>query len=191
MSGGSLDISEYSLIYKRMSLDDTGDARSGVAKAILRLVIATSAEAAIVVGHFLYAARLYDDPYRAHPVEPVAIAVVVVILLAVVFWRTGSAAALWLLSAAVAIPFVGMFGGYHGGFLHVAKLVMFAAGTSPESLEAIIDSPDFAVPDDLVFETSGVLCLVTAVVVAWTLVQLLRAARHGRKRVQTAATQNA
>jgi hypothetical protein len=174
-----------------MSSADTGAARPGVAKAILQLVIATSAEAAIVVGHFLYSARVYDDPYRAHPVQPVVIALVAVILLAIGFWRTGRATALWLLTATVGLPFVVLFGGYHGGFSHVLKLVMFAAGTSPERLEAIFDSPDYAVPTDFAFEASGVLCFVAAIVVAWQLAQLLRLARHGRKPLPTPAVQDA
>jgi hypothetical protein len=174
-----------------MGSSDTRDALPGVANALFRLVIATSAEAAIVVGHFLYSARVYDDPYRAHPVEPVVMALGVVVLLAIVFWRTGKAAVLWLLSAAVALPFVLLFGGYHGGFSHTLKLILFAAGTSPERLESIFDSPDFAVPNDVAFEASGVLCLVAAIVVASYLVQLLRAAARGRKPVHAPAAQGA
>ena len=157
------------------------DAQPGVAKALLRLVIATTAEAAIVIGHFVYSARIYDDPYRAHPVTPVLVALALVVALTIVFWRKGWSAALWLLTATVALPFIVMFGGYHGGFSHVIKLLMYAAGTSPERLQEIYDSPDFAVPNDFAFEASGVLCFVAAAVVAWTLVRLLRVASHGRR----------
>jgi hypothetical protein len=154
---------------------------TGVAKALLRLVIATAVEAAIVIGHFVYSARLYDDPYRAHPVTPVLVALALVGVLAVLLWRSGWSAALWLLTATVGLPFVAMFGAYHGGFSHVLKLVMYAAGTSPERLQDIFDSPDFAVPNDFAFEASGVLCFVAAAVVAWALVALLRVAWHGRR----------
>jgi hypothetical protein len=174
-----------------MSTSDRGDARPGVAKTLFRLAIATGAEAAIVVGHFLYGARLYDDAYRAHPVEPVLAAFGVVVLLAVAFWRTEKSAVLWLLSAAVGVPFVVVFGGYHGGFSHALKLVVFAAGAPPERLEAIFDSPDYALPNDFAFEASGVLCLASAVVVASYLAKLLRITAHGRKPVQTPVLQDA
>jgi hypothetical protein len=175
-----------------MSYHDTGDARPGVARALLRLVIATAVEAAIVIGHFVYSGRLYNDPYRAHPVTPVLVALALVVALAVVFWRKGWPAALWLLTATVGLPFVAMFGAYHGGFSHVVKLVMYAAGTSPERLQDMFDSPDFAVPNDFAFEASGVLCFVTATVVACALVALLRVAWHGpRGAVSTPAVQDA
>jgi hypothetical protein len=174
-----------------MSLNDMGDA-PGVAKALLRLVMATAVEAAIVIGHFVYSARLYDDPYRAHPVTPVLVALVLVVALAIVLWRKGRSAALWLLTATVGLPFIVMFGGYHGGFSHVLKLLVYAAGTSPERLQEIFDSPDFAVPNDFAFEASGVLCFVAAVIVVWALVRLLRVARHGRRgTLPTPAVQDA
>jgi hypothetical protein len=175
-----------------MSHGDRGDGQPDVAKALLRLVIATAAEAAIVIGHFTYSARLYDDPYRAHPVMPVLVALLLVVALAIVFWRKGWSAALWLLTATVGLPFVVLFGGYHGGFSHGIKLVTYAAGVSPERLQEIFDSPDFAVPNDFAFEASGVLCFVAAAAVAGALVRLLRVARHARRgTVPTPAAQDA
>jgi hypothetical protein len=171
---------------------DTSDARPGVARALLRLVIATASEAAVVIGHFVYSARIYDDPYRAHPVTPVVIALGLVVVLAIVVWRKRWSGALWLLTAAVGFPFVAVFGAYHGAFSHVLKLVMYAAGTTPERLEDIFGSPDFAVPNDFAFEASGVLCLVAALAVAWALAGLLRVAWHGRRRpAVTPAVQDA
>jgi hypothetical protein len=175
-----------------VSYNNMRDARPAIAKALLRLVIATITEATIVIGHFIYSARLYDDPYRAHPVTPVLVALVLVVALAIVFWRKGWYAALWLLTAAVGLPFIVIFGGYHGGFSHLIKLVMYAAGTSPERLQDIFDSPDFAIPNNFAFETSGVLCFVAAAVVAWALVRLLRVGWHGRRgAVATPAVQDA
>ena len=49
------------------------------------------------------------------------------------------------------------------------------AGASRETLERLFGSPDFAWPDDLVFEASGLLGLVAAAVVAVLLVRLVRA----------------
>jgi hypothetical protein len=163
---------------------------SSTERALIRLVIATGAEAAIVVGHFVYSARLYEDPYRAHPVAPVLIALGVVGVLAILFWRTGKAAVLWLLALVVAGPFVALFGAYHGGFSHALKLILFAAGTPPERLEVLFDSPDYAAPNDFAFETSGLLCLVAAGVVAWSLGQLLRVTGQGAGPVQTPSVQD-
>ena len=51
--------------------------------------------------------------------------------------------------------------------------------------------PDFAVPNDVAFEASGVACFAAAVVVAWALVRVLRITRHGRGAVRTPAVQGA
>jgi hypothetical protein len=91
----------------------------------------------------------------------------------------------------VGLPFVLLFGGYHGGFSHIVKLIVYAAGASPDRLQDIFDSPDFAVPNDFAFEASGVACFAAAVVVTWALARLLRVARHGHGVVRAPATQDA
>jgi hypothetical protein len=140
---------------------------------------AITLETALTIGHFAYGARLYDDASRYHVVAPALVALVLSLLVAGHFARRPSRVALWVLVAVVAIPFVGLFGLYHGGYNHALKLAMYAGGTSPERLEEIFDSPDFAVPDDALFEVTGVSTFVVAVGVAYLLLRLVHSVRDG------------
>ena len=140
-----------------------------------------------MVAHFVFGARLYDDPSRNHVVFPVVVSLATVALFAALFaWRECKVAR-WLLALAVGLPFVGIFGVYHGGFSHVLKLLFFAAGTSPDRLLSIFDSPDFAAPNDVLFELSGVLCFVASLAVAHLLVRVLRLSVRGRGSARASA----
>jgi hypothetical protein len=161
-----------------MTDSDSTAPPASVANALHLLVTATIVEAAVVIGHFAYSARLYEDPYRAHPIAPVLAALGLVVAFALAFrWKRWTAA-LWALTVVVGLPFVAVFGLYHGGVSHLLKLALYALGTSPERLLELFDSPDFALPNDFVFEASGVLCFVVAGFVAWALVRLWRAVRR-------------
>jgi hypothetical protein len=120
-------------------------------------------EALLVVGHFAHGAHVYEDPSRYHVVLPTVVALVGSLLVGGHFMWRPSRVALWGFAIVIAVPFVGLFGLYHGGFNHALKLAMYAAGTSPERLEELFDSPDFAVPNDVVFEVTGVSTLLRLV----------------------------
>src|SRR5262249_56480747 len=116
----------------------------------------------------------YDDPLRLHVVAPaVGLLLLAGALAALYRWRP-SPWTLWPLVAEVGLVFVVLFGGYHGGFMHAAKDLLYVAGMDPERLARIFDTPDFALPTDLLFEASGLATLVGAVAVAVALVRLVR-----------------
>jgi hypothetical protein len=143
------------------------------------LCVAVSTGALLTIAHFAYGAHVYDDDSRYHVVAPALFALVLSLSVACLYaWRP-SRLALWALALIVAVPFVGIFGLFHGGFGHALKLIVYFAGASPERLETIFDSPDFAVPNDAVFEITGTATLVASLVVAHHLVRLLRAAHLG------------
>jgi|CZKU01.1.fsa_nt_gi hypothetical protein len=167
-------------------------ASAEVRRAVSWVVIAAAAETALTIAHFLYGAHIYDDPSRDHVIVPALVSLGFAAALGALFaWRP-SPVTLWPFVAVVAVPFVGMFGLYHGGFGHVCKLVLFAMGTSPERLEEIFDSPDFAAPNDVAFEVSGVTTLLAALLVTYLLVRLLRTAKRARDlRADDASTSTA
>jgi hypothetical protein len=156
--------------------------QAGVGDGLRRvgaLSLAVTLQAALVVGHFAHGAHIYDDPSRYHVVAPVLVLLVTALSFAGVYaWRP-SRAALSALVGAAGAPFVGVFGLYHGGFSHAAKLVLYAAGVPAERLVAVFDSPDFSMPNDAVFEVTGVLTLVVGGVIALLLARLVRAAGKG------------
>ncbi len=146
------------------------------ARTARALLLAVAVETAATLLHFLHGARTYHDPGRLHVVGPALAALALVAALTWLFLRRPRRLALGALALATAVPFLGVFGLFHGGWSHALKLAAFHAGASRETLERLFGSPDFAWPDDLVFEASGLLGLVAAAVVAVLLVRLVRAA---------------
>ncbi len=146
------------------------------ARTARAMLLAAAAEAAITVLHSVHGARTYDDPGRLHMIGPALAMLGLAAALTWLFLRRPGRPALAALAVATAVPFVGIFGLVHGGWSHALKLAVFHAGASPETLESIFMSPDFAIPEDAAFEASGVLGLAAAAVVAVLLVRLLRQA---------------
>ncbi len=159
--------------YERTVQEESAAART--AKALL---LAAAAETAITIQHFAHGARTYDDPGRLHVVIPAIVALTLAAASTGLFlWRPGKLT-LAALFVVVVIPFVGVFGLFHGGYHHALKLMLFLAGASQETLERLFMSPDYALPDDFMFELSGVLGLAAGALVAYLLVRLLREARR-------------
>jgi hypothetical protein len=136
------------------------------------LSVGVTLQAALTIGHFAHGAHVYEDPSRYHVVAPALIALAASLIAAAFYARRPSRAALVAVVVVAGLPFVALFGVYHGGFNHVAKLLVFAAGASPERLEELFDSPDFALPNDVVFEATGVLTFIVGLAIAWALVRL-------------------
>jgi hypothetical protein len=135
----------------------------------------------LTIGHFVYGASLYDDPSREHVVLPAIVFFVVAAVLAGAHLLRPKRWALWLFGAEVAIVDVGLFGGLHGGFNHALKDIFFWSGMNAERLAQIFDSPDFAVPDNTLFELTGIAGLLVALAIVYLLVRLIRAAHQQRK----------
>src|SRR6266540_6291055 len=85
-----------------------------ITRTATALALATAAETAVTIGHFVYGARLYDDPGRLHVVAPALVALLLTGALTALFaWRP-SKLALGALSVVVAVPFLAVFGLFHG-----------------------------------------------------------------------------
>jgi hypothetical protein len=147
---------------------------SSAPREVRRVCLAAAAQAGLTIAHFAHGAQVYEDPSRTHVVAPALIGLALSLLVAGLYARRPSRAARAALVAVVGLPFVAMFGLYHGGWNHVSKLLAAAAGLSPERLESIFDSPDFALPNDIVFELTGVATFVVGLVIAFLLVRLVR-----------------
>jgi hypothetical protein len=153
---------------------------------VVWLLALATLQTLLTIGHFVYGAHLYDDPGREHVVVPaVGFLAAAVVLGGVYLWKP-SRWALWLLGAELAVVYVGLFGAFHGGFNHVLKDLFFLFGTDPERLAQLFDSPDFAVPDNALFEATGIAGLLVAGGIAFFLVRLIRAA-HRRQEAASCA----
>jgi hypothetical protein len=151
---------------------------NGERRTLVWLVGAVALETFVTIGHFGYGAYLYDDPSRWHVVGPGLVFLVAVAGLASLYAARPGHVQRWLFTAAVALPYLGMFGAYHGAFQHGLKLILYQVGVTPERLATIFDSPDFAVPNDLLFEVSGISTFFASILVGYFLLRFLR--RRGR-----------
>jgi hypothetical protein len=122
---------------------------------------ALAAAAALVITslHHLYGARRFDTPWRAHVVQ---IALSAGGLLAVFLFvealgrgRPAARIARWGALGVVA-TIAAWLGLYEGGYNHVVKVIAYAA-LPLDTFARLFPAPTYELPNDLWFETSGIL----------------------------------
>jgi hypothetical protein len=87
--------------------------------------------------------------------------------------RTGSRAALAASSTVAVLAWVVLSGLVHGGYAHAYKDILFLADGSPQ-LYYPLNPDEHYPPDDIFFEITGVLEMVTAYVIALFTYRLVR-----------------
>jgi len=118
--------------------------------------------------HHLYGAEIYGTPWRAHIVHP-AMAALVVILAGLYLshryrgTRVGQVSRWIAIGVTVLIP-VAWIGLFEGGYNHVVKNILYFAGASAASMKTLFPPPTYEMPDNWVFEITGVLQFVLALV---------------------------
>jgi FtsH-binding integral membrane protein len=125
---------------------------------------------ALTVVHHLYGAWRYATPWRHH----VAIVVLPVFALLLVAFavqrlRPGSnagRAALVVFAAIGGLVAVGWIGLFEGGYAHLVKNALYFAGMDGATFAALFPPPTYEVPDDAIFETTGVAQLLCGLVTA-------------------------
>ncbi|WAS89687.1 hypothetical protein [Nannocystis punicea] len=142
--------------------------------------------------HHVYGALLYQTPWRYHAVLVSLIAAALMAAgLALARARPGGAMGRlgwWLfVVTTVAIPLV-MIGAFEGVYNHVFKNLAYFGGASPGTLARLFPPPTYELPDDLVFELTGILQVAPAALVTWRLVEVLRAPRAARSPVVAVGT---
>ncbi|HEU5239854.1 MAG TPA: hypothetical protein VFU37_22165 [Pyrinomonadaceae bacterium] len=125
--------------------------------------------------HHVYGAFVYNTPWRNH-VAIVSTLTAAVILAShyVLRRRTHSVAAgriaFWVFAAVtLAIPVV-IIGLFEGGYNHVVKDALYFTGASPGLMRQLFPPPTYEMPNDALFEITGVLQLVPAVITGWYLI---------------------
>lgn len=146
----------------------------GLVRAVKFLVLGTTAQAIAIITHFVYGARLYEDEGRLHVVAPAIIALILSTALAVAVWLRPSKPLFGVLALVTFLPFVAMFGIFHGAYTHVLKDILFFTGAPQQTLEFLFMSPDFIMPNDVWFEVGGSLTFPVGLFVAYRLHRLWR-----------------
>lgn len=107
-------------------------------------------------------------------VGPAIVFLVATLAVISLFRRRPNKFHLAVVALCAAVPYVGIFGLFHGAYTHLLKDLMFFAGASDETLEKLFMSPDYVRPGNIAFEFSGVLGFVAAIFVGYWLVRLVR-----------------
>lgn len=163
-------------------------APSTTSRSAKLLLASVAAESVITAMHHLHGAHIYDDPSLLH-VALVAIGYLTAaaVLTGIFLWRPYRTA-LALLGLVVFIIYVGVFGLFGGGYEHLLKDLLFLGGASEPTLVRLFGwTHDFVLPNDVVFESTGVLMLVAGGSSAYWLARLLGQALRA-KRPSAAAT---
>lgn len=135
--------------------------------------------------HHVYGAIRYASPWRMH-------AAVIALLLAPLFVvlygsftrgisgapgaRRGRAAG-WALALISLVYPIALIGGFEGLYNHVAKNLFYLGGMSRPRLLELFPPPTYELPNDVVFEVSGVLQVAPAALGLLALVGFVRALR--------------
>jgi hypothetical protein len=151
--------------------------RSGPdARPVLHAALATLALTAL---HHLYGGLIYATPWRLHGAALATAIGGLLAAVAAVYTRTHRRiAGVALAAGVVAIPVLAT-GAFEGAYNHVAKNLLYAAGAAPELLARLFPPPRYELPDDAVFELSGVAQVVPAAVAALAVLRFVRGLRHG------------
>jgi hypothetical protein len=110
--------------------------------------------------HHIYGAVIYHTPWRLH----VLLISVPVILLTLVLNRAlqqnktnTKSFVIWLFFVVTLIPSVGLIGFYEGVYNHILKNSLFFGGVNHDILQMLFPAPKYEMPNDLLFEMTGVL----------------------------------
>lgn len=128
--------------------------------------------------HHVYGAELYQTPDRYHAVVIAAVAFLLMVA-GVGAWRrwrgrlAGQSG--WWLSWTVALTVpVLLFGLVEGFYNHVTKVSLWALGVSDAGLRRLFPEPTFELPNDFLFEATGILHVVPAGLAGYYLARMLR-----------------
>lgn len=139
-------------------------------KNLKRLIFWSAATIVMTVIHHFYGAIVYDEPFRMH-VAVFAIPVFVILISSYVAYLkaedTGLRKFSLLLLLGTSLLFsVVAIGLYEGGFNHAVKNILYFGGVSVATLDRIYPSI-YELPNDILFETTGVMQLVTGLLCGW------------------------
>jgi hypothetical protein len=133
--------------------------------------------------HHAIGAVVYQTPWRLHVlVASVPVSAALLAAFAVHRRRPDRLAgriAAGVVIALVTVFAVGLFGLFEGFYNHVLKDALYGLGASRELMRALFPAPRYVMPDNLLFEVTGVLQAWPAWVAAGALIALAR--QHARQ----------
>lgn len=154
-------------------------------KTSTKTLLASASVLVLTSVHHFYGAVLYDTPWRNH-VALVASPVLAALLIAHEIHRRRPSSspgrtALFVFAVLTLVVPVGLIGFFEGGYNHLVKDVLFFGGAPAAVLDRLFPDSLYEMPDDFLFEASGVLQFFLGLYAARWLVGLWREQRRPRR----------
>jgi hypothetical protein len=117
--------------------------------------------------HHVYGAELYDTPWRLHILMMSIPVIIMTLILERQLRKKGSGNKgfmFWALYFITLIPSLGLIGVFEGIYNHLLKNILYFGGAGGGLLQTLFPAPTYEMPNDLLFEITGVMQGVIAVV---------------------------
>jgi thiol-disulfide isomerase/thioredoxin len=145
----------------------------------------------LTIGHHLYGASLYQTPWRAHIAHHGTAGILVILAAMAVAWRWQDTriggVAIWIFTVLTVVFPIAWIGLFEGGYNHVVKNALYFGGLPRELMLMLFPPPIYELPNDLIFEVTGVLQFFIALVTARATYQLVRNLVDNRMATRTQA----
>lgn len=138
-------------------------------KTLKKVLWTSAATMALTAFHHAYGAIIYDAPFRKY----VAVFAILIILISWITYKTflkhqsslSAKFALWIFIIITALIPIGIIGLVEGGYNHLAKNILFFAGTSQATFNQLFPPPTYEIPTNILFETTGILQFFAGLIV--------------------------
>jgi hypothetical protein len=149
----------------------TQETLSRVTRYALAVLLLTSV-------HHAYGAYVYRTLWRLDAVVLSAFAAAAILSSLVVIQRntdeTVREIAFWVFTAVVFVVPVALIGLFEGAYNHALKNALYFAGASSTLMSRLFPPATYELPNDVFFETTGVMQAVLGSITAWLLYRLVR-----------------
>lgn len=147
-------------------------------KTSTKTLLASAGVLLLTTVHHFYGAVLYDTPWRNHVAAVVQPVLIALVLAFEIHRRRPSTslgrAALFVFAVLTLVVPVGVIGFFEGGYNHLVKDLLFFGGAPAAALDRLFPESLYEMPDDFLFEASGVLQFFVGLYAARWLVRLWR-----------------
>lgn len=126
-------------------------------KQLKRTGLYSNALMALTTIHHIYGAVIYSTPWRLHVIFLSAPVLVVTMILEYLLKKYDNRFLFWLYSFVILVPSISLIGLFEGIYNHILKDIMFYSGFSEETMVAMFPPPAYEMPNDFLFEFTGVL----------------------------------
>lgn len=125
--------------------------------------------------HHVYGAYIYHTPWRMH-VLLISIPVIIITWLLYQALKRGKGhrAVFWLYWIVTLIPSLGMIGLFEGVYNHVLKNILYFTGGTRATLDNLFQPGIYELPNDFLFEFTGILQGVIVVPLIGQFIRLTR-----------------